>query len=87
MNYPITQLYNCALFRKKKWHSDDFGIRSPVIQKTFWRKCAIVERVRQVEERGSKYTSSSREEGEIDAQMCPCGKHWRVELTQPENVK
>ena len=34
-------------FSRREWHYDDFGLRSPVIQKIFWRKCAtfIVERV------------------------------------------
>ena len=38
-------------FSKPDWHSADFGLSSPVIQKIFQRKCAtaIVERVRIVE--------------------------------------
>ena len=34
-------------FLNRDWPSDDFGLRIPVIQKTFYRKCAtfIVERV------------------------------------------
>ena len=35
-------------FSKHDWHSGDFGLGNPVIQKTFWWKCgtSIVERVR-----------------------------------------
>ena len=35
-------------YSKQDWHCDDFGLRSPVIQETFWQKCAtsIAERVR-----------------------------------------
>ena len=34
-------------FSKQNWHSDDCGLRIPVIQKVFYRKCAtsVVERV------------------------------------------
>ena len=47
MNYPMTQQHNYDIFRGGKWHSDDVGLRSPVIQMFCWRKCAtfIVERV------------------------------------------
>ena len=48
MNNPMAPgAYKNAIFETRYWHSDDFGLRSPVIQKTFQRKCgtSIVERV------------------------------------------
>ena len=34
MNNPVAQVYKRS-FSKQDWHSDDFGLRSPVMQKTF----------------------------------------------------
>ena len=51
----LNHTQNC--FSKQHWHSDDFGLRSPVIQKQNQRKCAtsIVERVAST---STKQTSS-----------------------------
>ena len=50
MNNSIAQVCKKSHFSKQDGHSDDFGLRSPVIQKTFERKCAtfILERVADV---------------------------------------
>ena len=47
MNNLMAHVYQNVIFPNRNWHSDDFGIRSLVIQKNnFWRKRAtfIVER-------------------------------------------
>ena len=47
MNNHIGQVYKNNHFLKRDWHSDDFGLRNPAIQKRVKQKCAtsIVERV------------------------------------------
>ena len=44
----MAQVYEHVIFSEQDMHSDNFGLRSPVIQKTVQRKCAtsIVERDR-----------------------------------------
>ena len=31
MSNPMTQVYKKVIFRNKDWHSDNFGLRNPVI--------------------------------------------------------
>ena len=41
MNNLIAQEHKNVIFSKQDWHYDDFGLlRNPIIQETFWRKCA-----------------------------------------------
>ena len=35
-----SEVYKIKFVSEQDWHSDDFGFRNPVIQKTFLRKCA-----------------------------------------------